>query len=329
MEVQARMLSGSPIVEVRIPTYNRPTLLRRALGALLSQTYENWRAVVLDDGDPARTEEVVRGIGDSRISHSPNSRQLGAGGNIVRAFAREPMVGGEFFYVLEDDNMIVPTFIEVNLGWLSMHDVGLVVNNQWVEVPSSDQAVLPKHDNRDTIDCFTTGVWSADDFKVALLWRVPISNGSIFWRLNCRSDLTLADGHHPGLHEALRAYRLNDAIYFNATPNAFWYPTLGPIDRSVSAMATFLKNERAVQVMRRGILSTLRRRGESEKLLSKRYKTPLPVREEGVLKALGRWPAPSSLPFPRRAELLVKGLLLQTIAPGLRSGDLAGRRVGI
>jgi glycosyltransferase involved in cell wall biosynthesis len=319
MEAQVRMPSGSPIVEVRIPTYNRPTFLRRALDALLSQTYENWCAVVLDDGDATRTQQIVSEIGDGRISHSPNRERLGGARNIVRAFSRQPMVGGEFFYVLEDDNLILPKFIEQNLGWLSTYDVGLVVNNQWVEVPSGDPpAASPAHDVWTTIDCFTEGVWSADDFKIALLWRNPMSNGSIFWRLNCRSDFTLDDKHHPGIHEELRAYRLDDAIYFNETPNAYWYPSIqmpSSISSSIAGMSVYLRRERAVQIMRRHILSRLRRRGESEKLLSKRYKTPLPVREEGVLKAYGRWPAPSGLTFARRAELLAKALLLRGIVP--------------
>jgi glycosyltransferase involved in cell wall biosynthesis len=304
------MLPASPIVEVRIPTYNRPALLRRALGALLAQTYGNWRAVILDDGNAGR--QIVDDMGDDRILYSPNRQRLGPDLNIIRAFSRRPMAGGEFFYVLEDDNLIVPTFIEENLGWLSTHDVGLVINNQWVEVPRSDPlAMPPAHDERITIDCFTEGVWSADDFKVALLWRMPISNGSIFWRRECRSDFTVDDRHDPALHEWLRAYRIADAVYFNATPNAFWYPTPQDPPRSpISGMPVFLLRERTVLAMRRNILAGLRRRGEIGKLLSERYKTPLPVREEGVLKAHGRWPGPSALPFRRRAGLLAKALLL-------------------
>jgi glycosyltransferase involved in cell wall biosynthesis len=308
------MPPSSPIVEVRVPTYNRPMYLRRALDALLNQTYENWRAIVLDDGDAAITRQVVSEIGDSRISHHANRERLGAAANIRRAFAREPIVEGEFFYVLEDDNVILPKFIEQNLGWLSTHEVALVFNNQWVEVPAAlPQAGLPKHDVRTTMECFTEGVWSADDFKIALLWRTPFSNGSIFWRRNCRSDFALDSRCHPSLHEELRAWRLDDAIYFSATPNAFWFPGVNAADRSISASCVYLVRERALLAMRRRILSRLQRRGESEKLLSKRYNTPLRFREEGVLKACGRWPGPSRLTFQRRAELIAKGLLLSMV----------------
>lgn len=307
------MQPTSPIVEVRIPTYNRPALLRRALNALLTQTYANWRAVILDDGDAAR--QIVNDLGDERLLYSPNPVRLGPDFNIIRAFSREPMAGGEFFYVLEDDNLIVPTFFEENLRWLSTHDVGLVINNQWVEVLQDDpQAPSPVHENQTTIDCFTEGVWPADDFKVAMLWRMPISNGSIFWRRDCRSVFTVEDRYDPALHEWLRAYRIADTIYFNDTPNAFWYPTPEDPPRPfLGGMPVFLMRERTVMAMRRNILAGLRRRGEIEKLLSERYKTPLPVREEGVRKAFERWPAASGLSFRRRAELLAKAMVLRSV----------------
>ena len=282
------------------------------MNALLAQTYGNWRAVILDDGAAAR--QVVTDLGDERILYSPNRERLGPDLNIIRAFSRQPMAGGEFFYVLEDDNLIVPTFIEENLGWLSTHDVGLIINNQWVEVPQSDpEVVAPVHDNRTTIDCFTAGVWSADDFKVALLWRMPISNGSIFWRRDCHSVFTVEDRYDPALHEWLRAYRIADAVYFNDMPNAFWHPTPEDPPRSLfSGMPVFLMRERTVLAMRRNILAGLRVAARSRSCCRN---------DTG-----GRWPfgkkvssrrsavaGASGLSRRRRVALLGKALVLRSI----------------
>lgn len=133
------------------------------------------------------------------------------------------------------------------------------------------------------------------------------TNGAIFWRRDCRSVFTVEDRYDPALHEWLRAYRITDSIYFNDTPNAFWYPTPEDRPRSfLSGMPVFLMRERAVMAMRRNILAGLQRRGQIERVLSERYKTPLVIREEGVLKALGRWPGASRLSLRRRAELLGK-----------------------
>ncbi len=310
------MVLSLPIVEVRVPTYNRADLLSRALMALVNQTYKNWRAIILDDGDSARTQSTIGDIGDSRILHRPNRERLGASRNIGRAFSTQPMADGEFFYVLEDDNLINPSFIEDNLKLLKTHDVGLVVNNQWVEFPSGTSS--PAHGDWTTIDSFTEGVWAADDFKIAMLWKAPISNGSIFWRKKCLSDFTIDDISNPALHEWLRAYRLKDAVYFNEAPNAFWRQPDKLSSSLSSAMGrrfNFLRVERATQAMRRNVLSTLQNHGEMSKLLSERFKTPLVVREEAVLRACGRWPGASNLTFARRAELRAKALLLRGLVP--------------
>lgn len=37
------------LCEIRVQTYRRPELLRRALGSLIDQTHRNWVAVVMDD----------------------------------------------------------------------------------------------------------------------------------------------------------------------------------------------------------------------------------------------------------------------------------------
>ncbi len=321
-----------PIVEVRIPAYNRPDLLRRALHSVRHQTHETWRAIVLDDGDAGPTRDLVAALGDPRILHRPNPSRLGAGPNISQAFSATPLGGGAFFCVLEDDNLFLPSYLADNLALMEAHEVGVVVNNQWLEVtPEGGDPLVPGHDDRVTIDCFTDGVWTADDFRIAMLWRLPLSNSGLFWRHGCRSDLAVADVADAGIQEWVRCLRLDDPVYFNGTPGGFWradsvHFTYTPNRR------TFLAEQRIQQTMRRRILKALAARGERDKLLSDRFATPLPERERGVRKSCGRWPGPSAFGPAKRLDLFVKALAVRFLAPpppeplarALAKGPLAG-----
>src|SRR5689334_19059476 len=119
-------MAQRPLVEIRVPTFNRPRLLRRALESLLAQSYSNWTAIVLDDGDAARTAAVLEEFGDSRLVHRPNEERFGAARNIAQSFSRTPYLGASHFGVLEDDNFWYPTFLARNLQVMAEQDVSIV-----------------------------------------------------------------------------------------------------------------------------------------------------------------------------------------------------------
>jgi hypothetical protein len=57
-----------PLISIPIPTYRSPeTLCERALPSVLSQTYNNWEAVVVGDHCTDETEARVLALGDPRI----------------------------------------------------------------------------------------------------------------------------------------------------------------------------------------------------------------------------------------------------------------------
>jgi glycosyltransferase involved in cell wall biosynthesis len=72
-------------VEVRVPTYKRPRLLRRALLSLCSQTHANWTCIVMDDSLEREGEKVCADINDPRITYSPNNANLGICENLNNA----------------------------------------------------------------------------------------------------------------------------------------------------------------------------------------------------------------------------------------------------
>lgn len=64
------------LVSVIIPTYNRASRVVRAVGSVLSQTYQDYEIIIVDDGSSDGTERAVRCL-DKRISYVRHLRNRG------------------------------------------------------------------------------------------------------------------------------------------------------------------------------------------------------------------------------------------------------------
>lgn len=58
-----------PFFSVIIPTYNRATLIGKAIDSVLTQTYTNWELLIIDDGSKDNTREVVEAYTDPRVKY--------------------------------------------------------------------------------------------------------------------------------------------------------------------------------------------------------------------------------------------------------------------
>lgn len=123
-------------VKVFVPTYRRPTMLRRALESLRAQTFQDWTCEVHNDdpGDdsPAR---VIHELGDKRIQLVQHETNLG-GTATFNLFFHDCSVS--FYAVLEDDNWWEPKFLEEMLRFASEFPRAAVFSSNmrlWREMP--------------------------------------------------------------------------------------------------------------------------------------------------------------------------------------------------
>jgi glycosyltransferase involved in cell wall biosynthesis len=218
-------VSVQPICEVRVPTFRRPILLKRALLSLIDQTYSNWRCIVFDDCQERSARSVVEEIQDNRIEYSPNVKQLGALGNIDQSFAKEPLLGGRYAFVLEDDNYLLPEHIEKAIRILEDNATKVVFCNQHCEV-------IVRAGYPGSIGHYQTLNWmyqcggaNPNDLLPALLYSHGFSNGAVFWRTDCQSDFQIGDlTSCPGIQESLRLLRLKEAAYVSLESTSVWRP---------------------------------------------------------------------------------------------------------
>ena len=50
----------NPLISVVIPAYNAELFLDETLESVLSQTYENWECIIVNDGSTDNTEEIAK-----------------------------------------------------------------------------------------------------------------------------------------------------------------------------------------------------------------------------------------------------------------------------
>ena len=76
------MLGNGGKISVVMPTYNRAHFLGKAIDSVLSQTYENFEVIIIDDNSKDNTTDLLRSYNDKRIKYVKNSENRESkGGN--------------------------------------------------------------------------------------------------------------------------------------------------------------------------------------------------------------------------------------------------------
>ena len=74
------MQNNTQLITVYIPTYNRVELLKRAVNSVLSQSYQNFELIIVDDCSPDETIKYLEKLSsnDKRILFFQNVKNSGA-----------------------------------------------------------------------------------------------------------------------------------------------------------------------------------------------------------------------------------------------------------
>ncbi|GEM_PF-3543104 len=117
-------------VSVVIPVYNREAYVGQTIQSVLRQTFSDFELVVINDGSTDRSESVIRGFKDSRLTVVTQSNQgLARTWNIGLGRAR-----GEFVKLLDSDDLIAPTFLGEHLEFARRIPESDVVYSNWVTI---------------------------------------------------------------------------------------------------------------------------------------------------------------------------------------------------
>jgi len=153
-------------VSVVIPTFNRATIVVRAIESVLAQTYKDYEIVVIDDGSTDGTDRALRPY-EGRVRYF---RQENAGVSAARN-AGVAVARGQWIAFLDSDDEWLPQKLEVQMASIAKHPQLVAhVTNALMHLPDGS-----------TIDLFTVrGCTHYGEDTVADRPLADVVNGQFF-----------------------------------------------------------------------------------------------------------------------------------------------------
>ena len=210
----------TPLISVVIPAYNAEQFLDETLESVLSQTYENWECIIVNDGSTDNTESVAKKWceKDARFcyfykenSGVSDTRNLG----IKEA-------RGEYIAFLDADDLYMPNFLDVCLENLVEKDVDLVAPKM-LEFWDVQNEVIEDEDKKDYLYSGKEGIalfLHSNRLTIALLCKKSVMDevGGFTWHkkaedLHCWLKVLFA---------GYKIYRLGEYYAYRRMHNNSW-----------------------------------------------------------------------------------------------------------
>lgn len=195
-----------PVISVVLTTFDRPTLLLRALEGVVLQTYRNFELIVVDDGSREPVAPLLDTLPDldARLVTHPRQRGASAARNAGIREAR-----GDFIALLDDDDSWLPDKLGSLLDRLEKEpaSTGLVFSGYELVSDRTGRVVLTH---------------AADG---AALSRADLLRSSIFGtsvpliRKECFERVGLFDESLPGMQDRDLWLRIGRHFAFAAVPD--------------------------------------------------------------------------------------------------------------
>lgn len=142
--IQVRMnKSSQPTVSICIPAYNSEKYIGKTIQSALSQTYQDFELVIVDDCSTDRTLNTIKEYKDPRIRLIENEKNLGPEKNWNKALAEAK---GKYIKLLHHDDLLSDSCLERQVAILknpAHKDVLLVCCSRYI-IDENDNIILKR-----------------------------------------------------------------------------------------------------------------------------------------------------------------------------------------
>lgn len=174
----------TPLVSVNMAVFNGEKYIKEAIDSILSQTYQNFELIIVDDGSHSdQSIQIAKSYNDSRIKLIINDKNRGL------AYTRNKALEiskGKYVAVLDCDDIALPTRIEEQVTFLELNTDYAMVGSWVINIDESGKTKeLWKLDLQDNL------------LKTKLFFSNYFAQSAVMIRKQAISKFSYSEEHAP------------------------------------------------------------------------------------------------------------------------------------
>ena len=112
-----------PLISICIPVFNGIDYIQDSINSVLSQSYENFELLIVDNCSTDDTQSIIKAYDDERIRFESNNSNIGAINNFTKCVE---LAVGEYFVLLPHDDILLPGALLEFVNTMKNKNVGFV-----------------------------------------------------------------------------------------------------------------------------------------------------------------------------------------------------------
>lgn len=196
-------------ISILIPTYNRETLILRALQSVKNQTFSDYECIILDDCSTDMTKNLILPFieNDPRFKYYLNNINMGCS---VTKNKLVQLAEADIITFLDSDDEYLPDHIESRYEFMTMMNIDILYGNM---VIVGDEYVIDKNNHNKMIHIYETSQGSTLFIKKKVMQTLGGYN-NMYGEDGDLLERAIRNNFH------VQKFDKHSYIYYRDTPNS-------------------------------------------------------------------------------------------------------------
>lgn len=128
----------SPQISVVMPAYNAEKYVAEAINSILSQTFNDFEFIIINDASTDSTKEIIESFNDSRIRLIDNEQNQGVAKSLNIGIAATK---GKYIARMDADDIALPERFQIQFDFMERHP-DIDICGSWIETFGDNQCII-------------------------------------------------------------------------------------------------------------------------------------------------------------------------------------------